>query len=226
MSASALLAARSSWHLISGRNLVRFAIDCALRALFRHSCRFLRGKMAKLNHLRPLVSRQVPTGVTKRQTKKADPIYGLPEHRAWRAAVLRRAGFRCEAIEDARRCPRMAPQYRLEADHIIEIADGGSRYDLTNGQCLCRHHHSSRRIKHRQSGRWEWGFPLRRPWPSNLRHFHAQVFFLDGEFWVACFWKVHFIFPESAHRARCRVSSERKAARLLALFVRWCLFGG
>lgn len=141
MSASALLAARSSWHLISGRNLVRFAIDCALRALFRHSCRFLRGKMAKLNHLRPLVSRQVPTGVTKRQTKKADPIYGLPEHRAWRAAVLRRAGFRCEAIEDARRCPRMAPQYRLEADHIIEIADGGSRYDLTNGQCLCRHHH-------------------------------------------------------------------------------------
>ncbi|HEV7251689.1 MAG TPA: HNH endonuclease [Mesorhizobium sp.] len=73
--------------------------------------------------------------------KKADPELKTPEHRAWRAEVLRRAGNRCEAVEDGRRCPVSAP-VRLFADHIEERKDGGAHLDPANGQCLCGHHHT------------------------------------------------------------------------------------
>jgi 5-methylcytosine-specific restriction protein A len=52
------------------------------------------------------------------------------EHRVWRAAVLARCGHRCVdcgAVDD------------LHADHIDP---NGPRYDVANGQTLCRGCHS------------------------------------------------------------------------------------
>jgi 5-methylcytosine-specific restriction protein A len=53
-------------------------------------------------------------------------------HRAWRAAVLLRDNWTC------RSCGVVIWQKRrAHADHIVSIADGGDRYDVANGQCLC-----------------------------------------------------------------------------------------
>jgi len=68
--------------------------------------------------------------------KTADPWYHTPEHRAWRAAVIGRAGGRCEWPG----CDRA--ERRMFADHIGELKDGGAALDLRNGQCLCGAHHS------------------------------------------------------------------------------------
>lgn len=73
--------------------------------------------------------------------KKADAELLTPEHRAWRSDVLRRAGFRCEAVENGQRCTVAAPA-RLFADHKQERKDGGAPLDPANGQCLCGRHHS------------------------------------------------------------------------------------
>lgn len=81
--------------------------------------------------------------------KKADPELLTPEHRAWRDGVLRRAGYRCEWIEDGRRCIKSAPHHRLIADHIIERKDGGAALDPTNGQCLCVAHNTLKGIRAR-----------------------------------------------------------------------------
>ncbi|MGD0420627.1 MAG: HNH endonuclease signature motif containing protein [Xanthobacteraceae bacterium] len=71
-------------------------------------------------------------------------FYHSPEYRRWRDAVKARAGYRCEAVEHGRRCERQAPADRLYADHINEVADGGDRYDVHNGQCLCHAHHEKK----------------------------------------------------------------------------------
>lgn len=73
--------------------------------------------------------------------KTADPELLTPEHRAWRSAVLRRAGYRCEAMDDGKRCTVSAP-VRLFADHIVERKDGGAPLDPRNGQCMCGSHHT------------------------------------------------------------------------------------
>jgi 5-methylcytosine-specific restriction endonuclease McrA len=53
-------------------------------------------------------------------------------HRAWRQAVLTRDAWQCQA------CGRVCGDKReAQADHVIPIAQGGSRYDISNGQCLC-----------------------------------------------------------------------------------------
>lgn len=73
--------------------------------------------------------------------KRADPELLTPEHRAWRAEVLRRAGYQCEAVENGRRC-RVAAPARLFADHKKERKDGGAPLDPANGACMCGRHHS------------------------------------------------------------------------------------
>jgi len=53
-------------------------------------------------------------------------------HRAWRQAVLTRDAWACQA------CGRVCGDKReAQADHVIPISQGGSRYDISNGQCLC-----------------------------------------------------------------------------------------
>jgi 5-methylcytosine-specific restriction endonuclease McrA len=82
-------------------------------------------------------------GKTKLDTAKhALPYYLSTEHRQWRAAVMRRAHARCEAIEDGRRCERRYPGVRLFVDHVIELRDGGSPHDPANGMVLCGKHHT------------------------------------------------------------------------------------
>lgn len=53
-------------------------------------------------------------------------------HRAWRQAVLTRDAWQCQA------CGRVCADKReAQADHVVPISQGGSRYDIGNGQCLC-----------------------------------------------------------------------------------------
>ncbi|MER8615985.1 HNH endonuclease [Mesorhizobium sp. M1409] len=85
--------------------------------------------------------RQVDMRTARAITKTADAELLTPQHRAWRNQVLQRAGQRCEAIDDGRRCIIIAPS-RLFADHIVERKDGGAPLDVANGQCLCGRHHT------------------------------------------------------------------------------------
>lgn len=104
--------------------------------------------MARLATLKP----RVPTADLRKVRpgpKRADPELLTPEHRAWREAVLRRAGDRCEWIENGVRCERVAQKDRLVADHIIERKDGGALYDTANGQCLCVAHNTLKGVRAR-----------------------------------------------------------------------------
>ena len=57
-------------------------------------------------------------------------------HRAWRAAVLTRDAWACRA------CGRVCSGDReAHADHVVPVSQGGARYDVANGQCLCRSCH-------------------------------------------------------------------------------------
>jgi len=58
--------------------------------------------------------------------------YCSKQHRAWRQAVLTRDAWQCQM------CGRICSELReAQADHKVAIADGGARYDVANGQCLC-----------------------------------------------------------------------------------------
>ena len=83
------------------------------------------------------------------QKKQADERYLSSEHRAWREAVVSRAGRRCEAVEDGRRCHKAEPEYRMFADHIVELSDGGAQFDTGNGRCLCGRHHTLKTVQAR-----------------------------------------------------------------------------
>lgn len=89
--------------------------------------------------------------------KAADAELLTPEHKAWRLAVCRRAGWRCQWVENGKRCEASAANdNRMFADHIVERSDGGALYDVNNGQCLCGSHHTrktlqERTIRHRRS---------------------------------------------------------------------------
>jgi len=58
-----------------------------------------------------------------------------PEHKAWRRAVLDRDHWRCQV--QGPRCTRKATQ----ADHILNVANGGAEHDLNNGQAICAECH-------------------------------------------------------------------------------------
>lgn len=77
--------------------------------------------------------------------KTVDPHYQTPEHRAWAAAVLQRAGYRCEGTG----CGRTG--VRLFADHVVERRDGGAPFDPANGQALCGSCHTRKTAQARAS---------------------------------------------------------------------------
>lgn len=77
------------------------------------------------------------------QPKTVDPHYLTPEHAAWRAAVLRRAGYRCEGLACG------AKGVKLYADHVVELRDGGSKTDPANGQALCARCHARKTARAR-----------------------------------------------------------------------------
>jgi hypothetical protein len=79
--------------------------------------------------------------------KIKDDVYTTAQYQAWRAMVLRRAGYRCEAIDQhGHRCTRARPEHRLYADHVVELKDNGSLLDINNGQCLCASHHQVKTV--------------------------------------------------------------------------------
>jgi len=97
--------------------------------------------MSRLRSLGPMV-RPTDTRTTPLPPKQKDPVYNTPEFRAWRAAVVSRAGGRCEAVDAfGLRCTRAEPEHRMYADHIRELRDHGALLDINNGQCMCASHH-------------------------------------------------------------------------------------
>ncbi|MGJ4893761.1 HNH endonuclease [Bradyrhizobium oligotrophicum] len=109
--------------------------------------------MVRIRKLSPLVPKGDGRTVAV-APKRADPELLTSEHRAWAERVCRRAGWRCERIEDSRRCEASrATGQRMVADHIIERADGGALYDDANGQCLCVAHNTKKGIEARRARR-------------------------------------------------------------------------
>jgi 5-methylcytosine-specific restriction protein A len=72
--------------------------------------------------------------------KTVDTHYHTPEHRQWRAAVIRRADGHCQGPN----CGRSG--VRLFADHVIELRDGGAPFDVSNGQALCGACHTRKTV--------------------------------------------------------------------------------
>ena len=100
---------------------------------------------SRIKHLRPLIGRLADSRPVRPEAKKADPAYLTPEHRVWREIVISRAGRRCEAtVKTGQRCQKAEPKHRMFADHVVEVSDGGARYDPKNGRCLCGSHHTSK----------------------------------------------------------------------------------
>ena len=102
--------------------------------------------MRKLRSLGPVV-RTIDTRTTPLPPKQMDPVYNTPAFKAWRAAVVSRAGGRCEALDQhGVRCSRAQPEHRIYADHIRELRDHGSLTDINNGQALCAVHHEHKTL--------------------------------------------------------------------------------
>lgn len=77
--------------------------------------------------------------------------YDGAKHKAWRAAVLRRAGYLCE---ECRRYGRVdedgLPVQAITAHHIKHLEDAPElAYDVTNGMALCARCHNK---KHPEKG--------------------------------------------------------------------------
>lgn len=89
--------------------------------------------MTRLTMQKPLV-RTADTSIAKAAPKVVAPIYQTPEYDRWRAAVIARAGGRCQDT----RCEFPHRRgLRLFADHVVELKDGGAPFDPKNGRALC-----------------------------------------------------------------------------------------
>jgi len=65
-------------------------------------------------------------------------------HKAWRLAVLTRDAWTC------RECGRVCGGPKeAQADHVTPISQGGERYDVQNGQCLCIACHARKTLRER-----------------------------------------------------------------------------
>lgn len=87
----------------------------------------LRNMAPRLVVLDPRLARPSP--------KVADPHYHSPEHKAWRAEVMRRSHGQCQ--DPQCRTPNRGRGRRLFADHVRELRDGGAPFDPANGMALC-----------------------------------------------------------------------------------------
>ena len=101
----------------------------------------------RIRTLRPPWAEQVKAGQPKRDDSArptaAERGYVSKSHKAWRQAVLTADAWTC------RECGRVASgKGEAHADHISPVVpgtefceNGASRYDVRNGQCLCRSCH-------------------------------------------------------------------------------------
>lgn len=72
--------------------------------------------------------------------------YGI-QHRKWRALILARDIFCQECMKHG------THRQATEADHVIPIVQGGSRFDENNGQGLCKSCHSAKTSREGRGGR-------------------------------------------------------------------------
>jgi 5-methylcytosine-specific restriction enzyme A len=122
-----------------------------------------RAPVPKIRTLTPLV-RTLDTRTIRPPQKVKEAIYDTPQFRAWRAQVVARAGGRCEAEDNGRRCNKAQPAHRMYSDHIVELRDGGHPFDLNNGQCLCAVHHEKKTFVARQRRTELWSGSLIQPY--------------------------------------------------------------
>lgn len=102
-----------------------------------------------VRQLQPTI-RSVDLRVASPSEKVRDKELGSQAYFRWRDEVKRRAGYRCEWVENGRRCERSrAHGDRMIADHIVERKDGGALLDPKNGQCLCTQHNTLKGIRAR-----------------------------------------------------------------------------
>jgi hypothetical protein len=94
----------------------------------------------------PTLVRTTNTATVPLPPKVKDVLYTTPQYRAWRAQVVARASGRCEAVDHGHRCTKTMPEHRMYSDHIVELKDGGSVFDINNGQCLCASHHQLKTV--------------------------------------------------------------------------------
>jgi hypothetical protein len=108
-----------------------------------------------MRHYRPAIpkinplARMFNSSVVHREAKRADPVYRTKQFKTWRKIVIERAGARCQAVDDGRRCHRAAPHHRMFADHVKELQDGGAAFDPQNGMCVCASHHTIKTMRER-----------------------------------------------------------------------------
>src|SRR5262245_58953732 len=98
----------------------------------------------------PVASRTISAIVVP--TKQREAIYGSSDYLQWRKLVIARAHGQCEAVlPNGWRCLNgVAGRYRLFADHIVELKDGGAPFDVNNGMCLCASHHQTKTMDERR----------------------------------------------------------------------------
>lgn len=87
---------------------------------------------------RPMV-RPANLSIARTSPKRADDLYSSPEYVAWAAAVKRRDGYRC-VDPDCK--ARHYPGQKVYADHIVEVKDGGAKFDIANGITRCASSHT------------------------------------------------------------------------------------
>jgi 5-methylcytosine-specific restriction enzyme A len=107
----------------------------------------------RLGSLPPRIAQADTRRLQPMPANPVDPELNTANYKYWRAEVLRRAGYRCEAVDNGLRCPRAAPRARLYADHIVERRDGGALFDPANGQALCGSHHVAKTARARAGRR-------------------------------------------------------------------------
>lgn len=81
-----------------------------------------------------------------------DEYYTGAKHRAWRAAVLRRAGYLCEECKRYGRLDKNGLPVRATTAHHIKHRDEFPelQYDVNNGRALCENCHNK---AHPEKGR-------------------------------------------------------------------------
>ena len=95
---------------------------------------------------------QQPPGGTRTTT---------PQHRAWRRRVLERDNYQCQL-----RYPNRCTGTATEADHIIEVTDGGAAEDPANGQAVCEPCHAHKTALHANKKRWSHNTKYTEPHPG------------------------------------------------------------
>ena len=95
--------------------------------------------------LAPMVA-TLDTSIARLPPKTSEPIYQTAEYATWRAAVISRAGGRCQ---DQRCAFPHRRGNRLFADHVIELKDGGAPFDVNNGLARCGSCHTRKTAEER-----------------------------------------------------------------------------